>query len=142
MQQQSPLANLIAAQQTQVENIKLANKLSELINKKRVRAAWWKGVKAYALEILEWYINEASDKPLTEKTLLNGAYNWLHYSESAAGIAFVWNQDIAERLCGSTELKRVKNGEKAPNANEKWIDVQARAVYQAWLMIRSVMKEG
>lgn len=82
------------------------------------RSAWKKGVVAYAEELLE----NGSDR-------LNGAKDWKHYSYS--GCALCYDVDIAARLSNATELKRTNGGLKAPNAKETWLDVQARALYQA-----------
>ena len=64
--------------------------------------------------------------------MLNGAVDWSAYSWG--GSSLVYNQDIAERLCSPSGLKRVtnKNGLRDyPNSREHWLDVQARALYQA-----------
>lgn len=103
------------------------------------RGAWSKGVKEYALMILERMEDETIDKAenLKElnKVLLNGADNWTQSSEG--GSYLIYDEDIAETLCNNTELKRTKHGEKAPNKNETWLDVQARALFQAANMIRA-----
>jgi hypothetical protein len=41
------------------------------------------------------------------------------------------NEDIAERLCTPSELKKTRHGDRKPNSREEWLDVQARALYQA-----------
>jgi len=61
--------------------------------------------------------------------MLNGAQNWYQYSWG--GCSLIYDRDIAERLCTPSELKRTKNGERRPNQNEEWLDVQARALRQA-----------
>ena len=68
-----------------------------------------------------------------EQMLLNGADNWSAYSYG--GCSLIWNEDIAKTLCTPSELKRTKNGQNDPNSRETWMDVQARALYQAFSLI-------
>lgn len=89
------------------------------------RSAWDKGVTAYALELLEGIETEE----VTRELLLNGADNWDQYSYG--GSSLIYDYDIAERICCPSELKKKKGGELAPNNHEEWLDVQARALYQA-----------
>lgn len=89
------------------------------------RSAWDKGVTAYALELLEGIETEE----VTRELLLNGADNWDQYSYG--GSSLIYDCDIAERICCPSELKKKKGGELAPNNHEEWLDVQARALYQA-----------
>lgn len=112
-------------------------KINELIKRVEERKAvskWSKGVKEYALELLET-IEENDENydfvgsPMDKKALLNGAENWHEYSEG--GCSLIYNSDIAERLATPSELKRTRNGELNPNSREQWIDTQARALYQA-----------
>lgn len=95
------------------------------------RSAWSRGVKAYAVELVESLEDDAdlSNETLLNKALLNGSGDWHQYSEG--GCALIYNADIAERLCPPGELKRTKLGMRAPNSRETWIDVQARALWQA-----------
>ena len=102
------------------------------------RSAWSRGVKAYAVELVEGLEPanadfDLSSERLLEKALLNGADNWRQYSEG--GCALIWDADIAERLCSPSELKRVRGGERAPNSRENWLEVQARALWQAHRLI-------
>ena len=119
--------------------------------KKRMEAyeaasAWGKGVKEYASDLLDhveegikgnWFSDENILSPnLLKKELLNGAMDWLEYSES--GCALVYDKDIAERLCTPSELKQKKGGRLQPNSWETWIELQARALAQAaGLIMRS-----
>ena len=101
------------------------------------RSAWSRGVKAYAVELVEG-LNDNADLANDEmlwKELLNGASNWRQYSEG--GCALCYDVDIAERLCSPSELKRNKWGMRAPNGRENWLDVQARALWQAHRLIVS-----
>ena len=110
------------------------------VNNIKTRSAWAKGVKVYAemhLENFAYFCSYDEDVEFNEETILNGAYSWRHWSES--GFGFCYNQQIAETLCTPTELKLTKNGMKEPNKRESWIDVQARAAYQGWIMIKQAI---
>lgn len=61
---------------------------------------------------------------------LNGSRDWSEYSWG--GSALVYDGDIAAALCTPSELKKTRNGERRPNSREEWLDVQARALYQAF----------
>lgn len=99
-------------------------------------SAWTKGVKIYAKELQEFLDNE--NLPATKENLLNGATDWKEYSYG--GCALIYDYEIAERLCSPSELKRTKGGERNPNNNETWLDVQARALYQASRLVLSNAK--
>ena len=102
---------------------------------KNGRSAWARGVNAYAVELVESLDTSAdlSNEVMLQKALLNGAGSWRQYSEG--GGALCYDADIAERLCPPSELKRVRGGERAPNGRETWLDVQARALWQAHKVI-------
>lgn len=112
-------------------NTLLINKLEELTP----RSAWRKGVKAYALELVDRAeIELTRDNALKE--LLNGADNWSDYSYS--GNAYVYDGDVVEMLCTPSEIKRYESGKlNKPNGREEWLDTQARALKQAYNLIRS-----
>ena len=120
----------------------IRNRLTE----NKDRSAWKKGVTVYALELLDdleeqidggYLTEEIFDSPkLLDKAMLNGARDWNQYSWG--GCSLIYDKDIAERLCTPSELKRTKNGERRPNSNEEWLDVQARALNQAARKIRIV----
>ena len=122
-------------------------KIADYINTIPCRSAWRRGVRVYALELLEeleehfdgGYIAEDvfTDGKKLEAALLNGADNWRQYSWG--GCSLIYNGDIAERLCTPSELKRTKGGEWRPNRNEEWLDCQARALGQASWMIREAV---
>ena len=113
---------------------------NKLLNRKD-RSAWDKGVTIYALELLD-EIKESIDyngkEPETMEELkniaLNGAANWDEYSWG--GCSLIYNGDIAERLCTPSELKKTRNGERRPNSREEWLDVQTRALRQAYGRIK------
>lgn len=124
--------------------------VSEVIKKlenEKDRSAWNKGVKQYAYELLdeiaeamEW--NECGESiPNDLKTLqayaLNGAADWKAYSWN--GSSLIYDFDIAKRLCNLSELKRTLGGARRPNSREDWLDVQARALYQAFNRICAIV---
>lgn len=114
------------------------------------RSAWGRGVSAYALDLLE-ELAEAIDGgyfspedlqagALIEKAFLNGADNWQAYSWG--GCSLIYNEDVAERLCTPSELKKTRNGERRPNAREEWLDTQARALWQASNRAKRAIKKA
>lgn len=111
------------------------------INEHTGRSAWAKGVAEYAAEILEAidYVDEdeLTSSALIDRALLNGADSWKQYSEG--GCSLIYDGDIAERLCTPSELKRTRNGERRPNSREEWLDVQARALFQASKLIKAAL---
>ena len=128
--------------------MKTINELREAINQKKARSAWDKGVREYALELVETleegirggYFDEKDmqSRNLLKKQLLNGASDWTEYSYG--GCSLIYDCDIAERLCTPSELKKTRNGERRPNAREEWLDTQARALNQAAMMIVRLAK--
>ena len=113
----------------------LKQNLIKKIEAQKVRSAWARGVKAYALELLEGYEGEEIPEnwEALKADLLNGAENWKAYSWG--GCSLIYNEDIALRLCTPSELKTTRNGARKPNKNEEWLDCQARALYQACNLI-------
>lgn len=108
---------------------------------KKARSYWKKGVIKYALELVEYLPEQCNftdicNATLLKKALLNGAYNWQQYSDG--GSALIYDQDIAERLCSPSELKKTRGGERNPNSRENWLDCQARALYQAEKKIMNI----
>ena len=124
--------------------MKTIKNMRETIESKPTRSAWDKGVKVYALELLEsleesidgGYIDpEDLESPeLLGKAMLNGAADWAQYSWG--GCSLIYDGDIAERLCTPSEYRRKRGGDLQPNSRESWLDVQARALYQAarWII--------
>lgn len=115
------------------------------LNTRKDRSAWDKGVTEYATELAEsldnWDKQPESVAELREM-MLNGADDWKAYSWG--GSSLIYNQDIAERLCSPSELKRVtnKNGLRDyPNSREHWLDVQARALYQAATRVAAIAEK-
>lgn len=119
--------------------MKNIEKLYQSIKDEKQRSAWDKGVTVYALELVKKLNNQIDDGYFDEidlsnikkvqKALLDGAKDWRQYSWG--GCSLVYSGDISKRLCCPSELKKTHNGERRPNSWEEWLDVQARALYQA-----------
>ena len=119
--------------------MKSINQIQITIENAKPRSAWNKCVQTYAFELLadlETAINDGyfsadalEDPKALEAQLLNGARDWSAYSWG--GCSFIYDSDIAERLCTPSELKKTRNGERRPKSREEWLDVQARALRQA-----------
>lgn len=91
---------------------------------------WQNGVQEYVQELKE-FLAENNLEPTLEN-MLNGASDWSQYSYG--GNSLIWDKDIAERLATTSEIKSrtLKHGlSDMANANETWLDVQARALHQA-----------
>ena len=109
----------------------------------KCRSAWDKGVKEYAYMLLDKFFNDSDYKSITNftslhKALLRGASNWKRFSYGC--FALFRNEDIAKTLCNPSELKKCKNGMLRPNKQEQWLDVQARALFQAEILIKSCVE--
>lgn len=100
------------------------NQIRTRLNSLRARSCWDRGVNGFALDLLDSY------EEICEKTLLNGATNWDSYCYG--GLALIYDEDIAKALCTPSELKRTNSGRNDPNLRETWMDVQARAYFQAY----------
>lgn len=118
------------------EDADIYTRINNNLNSRDDRSAWDRGVNAYALELVEELRQRAAyegrnPEPGKEcrEWMLNGAQNWEQYSWG--GSTLIYDGDIAERLCCPSELKKNRNGERRPNSREEWLDVQARALYQA-----------
>jgi len=120
--------------------MKTIQQLKEAIENEPARSAWSKGIKLYALELIEQLPDDQEfyGSPTDVKTLLNGADDWSQFSYG--GCSFIYDQDIAERLCSPSEYKRSREGERRPNARENWLDTQARALSQASNLICKLAK--
>jgi hypothetical protein len=92
---------------------------------------WTEGVNEYVEEMREFL--EENNLEATRENLLNGAHDWLQ--ASYGGSWLIYDVDIAERLATPSEVKSRtrKDGSfnQMANASESWLDVQARALYQA-----------
>lgn len=116
--------------------------LAAAIETRKTRSAWSKGVTLYALELLDNIrdLPAADSRQEIKTALLNGARDWREYSWG--GCSLIYNGDIAERLCSPSELKRTRGGDRRPNSREEWLDVQARALYQAFRLICRAVEGG
>lgn len=133
-------------------------KLEEIratVKAQKTRGAWAAGVKVYALEILDT-IEERSEyeghEPETMEELtdyaLNGAKdhqkpNDIYRAWSVAswgGSYLIYDGDICRRLCTKTEQKQTNGGNRRPNKREEWLDVQARALFQAYNLIKETAR--
>lgn len=118
------------------------NELLNKLEKLTPRSAWSRAVVSDAMDLVDSL--DCSEIPNNweelKKLLLNGAKDWSAYSYG--GCALVYDEDIARHYCTPSELRRVthKDGticERA-NARENWLDVQARALWQAAWLIKEV----
>ena len=117
-------------------NYKTLDQVAAELESRKDRSAWDKGVTVYALELVEELKERAAyegrnPEPGKEcrEWMLNGAADWNQYSWG--GCSLIYDSDIAERLCTPSELKKTRHGERRPNSREEWLDVQARALFQA-----------
>ena len=111
--------------------LKSISEITAIIESTNPRSAWGRGVKVYALELLENAPSEfIPESPMAfSDYLLDGARNWCQYSWG--GCSLIYDGDIAKRLCTPAELRKTRNGELKPNKDEEWLDTQARALNQA-----------
>lgn len=115
-------------------------KATQTLEQRKDRSAWGRGVNGYAVDMLQQideyfkggYISadDLATWATAEAAALNGARDWSEYSWG--GSALVYDGDIAAALCTPSELKKPRNGERRPNSREEWLDVQARALHQAF----------
>ena len=114
------------------------------------RSAWKRGIAQYAVWMVDRLIDIECecgtenfkfasghcDHVANMKTLLfNGAKDWKEASYS--GMWDIMDCEIAHTLCTRSEFEKCRHGWKAPNKYETWLDVQARALYQAFSLISS-----
>lgn len=118
------------------EKPSIYDRMGAELEAKKDRSAWGRGVNDYALELVEELEERAvyegrNPEPGAEceEWMKNGAQDWAQYSWG--GSSLIYDGDIAKRLCTPSELKKTRNGERRPNSREEWLDVQARALYQA-----------
>ena len=139
----------------------LTEVLTVLKNQKPARSKWERAVVEDAEEMLFEAIENLKDTPeeaprdLTSLTaeLLNVSIRTLRdwggddghngirslyqcaHESSWGGSHLCYNSDIARHYCTPSELRRTRDGARRPNAREEWLDVQARAIYQALIKI-------
>ena len=125
-------------------------KAKQTLEQRKDRSAWSRGVNGYAVDMLQQlaeyykggYISGDALENCTacQAVALNGARDWSEYSWG--GSALVYDGDIAAALCTPSELKKTRNGDRRPNSREEWLDVQARALRQAFRRVYSAIRAG
>lgn len=116
--------------------------LIKAINTSKARSAWARGVKEYAKYLVEEIYSNDTDVVKADTSIyLSGAKNWKAYSYGVHGCSLVCSYDIAELLCTPSELRKTDFGRKLPNSFENWLDVQARALFQAHMLITELIGE-
>lgn len=123
-------------------------KAMQTLEQRKDRSAWSRGVTAYAVDMLQQIADYYKDGYISADDLatcatvkaaaLNGARDWSEYSWG--GSALVYDGDIAAALCTPSELKKTRNGDRRPNSREEWLDVQARALNQAFGRVYSAIR--
>lgn len=120
-------------------------RMAEIIAALPARSAWSRAKKEYAAELLDnlrgaaaYAAETGTPSPLADRetvraALLNGTRDWSEYSWG--GCALIYDGDIAARVCTPSELRRTHGGQRDPNPRETWLDVQARALYQAGAVV-------
>lgn len=118
--------------------------IKSALEQRKDRSAWDKGVTLYCHELLDNIAYDNTNNPAlsmvvdpstASRDMLNGASDWSQYSWG--GCSLIYDEDIAQRLCCPSELKKTRNGERRPNSREEWLDVQARALrHAAWRIMR------
>ena len=114
-------------------------KAVESIESKKGRSAWERGVNNFAVDLLHelqtaiddgyFFADDLKSGKLIERAFLNGASDWSQYAWGGSGL--IYDGDIARALCNPSELKKTDNGNRRPNRSEEWLDVYARAMFQA-----------
>ena len=125
-------------------------KVKQTLEQRKDRSAWGRGVNKYAVDMLQQIAEYYKDGYISAESLenctacqiaaLNGARDWDEYSWG--GCALVYDGDIAAALCTPSELKKTRNGERRPNGREEWLDVQARALRQAFRRMYSAIRSA
>ena len=122
-----------------MENI-YTNELRKLVEEIPNTSAWKRGVKKYTDELLDNLEERArlnkrlpKDEKELKEWLLNGAMSCEIYSYAYCSLKY--DSQIAERLCTPSELKKKEGGRLAPNKREGWLDVQTRALIDAYCRI-------
>ena len=116
------------------------NELRKLVEEFPNRSAYKRGIKKYTDELLDnleekSQLNERlpKDEKELKEWLLNGAMDCKDYSYTDCSLKY--DSQIAERLCTPSELKKKDGGRLAPNRRESWLNVQTRALIDAYCRI-------
>lgn len=120
------------------------NELLEKIEQSPARGAWARGVRDYAYMVVESFmeghgISMGAEVAITERGALRGAKNWEAYSRGGFGLTY--NHAICRALCPPYLQKRFEDGQRDPSDKEDWCDVEARALHQAWDLVKR-LKSG
>lgn len=112
--------------------------LRGLVSSSCARSAWSRGVRAYALDLLD-SIEEMSNYEMnnygeylviSEEVALNSAGSWSNYA--AGGCGLYNTSAILERLCTASELRRLN---RSSRSDIDAIEIEGRALFQAWRLI-------
>ena len=105
------------------------------IKAQKARSAWARGVQETALTMLDGIdkIDLAS-----AKDVLNGADSPEQWAYDANGL--IYDADIAALLCTPSEWRLTRGGTRPPNSRESWLDVYVRAAFQAYELIKVVLR--
>lgn len=99
-------------------------------------SAWSKGVYDYARwmirPILDNEVEDGREFESMKDYCLNGAQGFKELSYN--GNYYIYDEDIANQLATRSERRysKVDGRLLPPNSRESWLDVQGRALYQAW----------
>lgn len=112
--------------------------LRGLVSSSSARSAWSRGVRAYALDLIDniedmsnYNINNYGEYlAISEEVALNGASDWFNYA--AGGCGLVYSHAIASRLMTAGELRRYEAGKLS---DLDLIACEGRALFQAWRLI-------
>ena len=122
-----------------MENI-YTKELRKLVEEIPNTSAYKRGVKKYTDELLDnleenahIYKRLPKDEKELKEWLLNGAMNCEIYSYTYCPLKY--DSQIAERLCTPSELKKKEGGRLAPNRREGWLDLQTKALRDAYCRI-------
>lgn len=128
----------------------ITNKAIDILERRTDRSAWDKAVTADAIDFIDniqqniedGYMNpdDLRSSAMIEKALLNGADSWNSYSWGGCGL--IYDYDIARHYCTPSELRKTRDGERRPNSREEWLDVQARALFQAANRVKRAIKQA
>lgn len=121
--------------------------LLKKLNTVKTRSAWDRGVLGYALEIVDEHgegdIQSVDDVLSYARDKHESLYSVAKW-QSEGGCFEIYDENIAQRLCTPSELRRCthKDGRlrDMANARESWLDVQTRAVFQAYNRIQAALR--
>lgn len=116
------------------------NLITKELENFKCRSAWDKAVNDYAFELIEGIDFETiTNTSELKEAILNGAKDFREYSY--VGLSLIYDYTIAKRCCTPSEFRKTKEGSRNPNSRENWLDVQARALNQAYNRIENAYKK-